>query len=176
MRLPRSLRIPRKPDFLIGGAERPYLRRWWVIPRNRFFNIYLHNILRSDDDRALHDHPWWSISIILRGGYYEWRPGYEYGTQLGMMWRRPGCIRFRKATDAHRLELEIEPCDYHGGWKAGEQQAVECEEYKVRPCWTLFITGPRVRDWGFHCPKGWVPWQEFTDPTDSGRVGKGCGE
>lgn len=47
----------RAPDFYIGGNANPYLLRWWVIPRNRFFNVYLHKFLRDDDDRALHDHP-----------------------------------------------------------------------------------------------------------------------
>ncbi len=42
----------RKPDFIIGGPENPYLLRWYLIPQNRFFNVYLHKILRSDDDRA----------------------------------------------------------------------------------------------------------------------------
>lgn len=47
----------RPPDVVIGGDASPYMRRWWVIPRNRRFNVYLHHFLRSDDDRALHDHP-----------------------------------------------------------------------------------------------------------------------
>ena len=172
MRLPRTLRIPREPDFFIGGRENPYMRRWWVIPRNRFFNIYLHNILRSDDDRALHDHPWWSISIILRGGYIEHTPE-------GTFVRRMGWIRFRKATARHRLQLRDHYSKAHwidnpaeiGGTIGGRIWHVP-----LRPAWTLFITGRRVRDWGFHCPKGWVPWQQFTDPTDSGKIGKGCGE
>ena len=68
---PRALeaiaRITRRPaDFVIGGAERPYLRRWWVIPRNRLFNVYLHQFLRSDDDRALHDHPWLTAAAAPR--------------------------------------------------------------------------------------------------------------
>ena len=32
-------------------------------------NIYLHTIWCSDDDRALHDHPWPRCSIIVDGGY-----------------------------------------------------------------------------------------------------------
>jgi hypothetical protein len=40
----------RPPDYIIGGEADPYLRRWWVIPRNRFFNIYLHHFVRSDDE------------------------------------------------------------------------------------------------------------------------------
>lgn len=122
----------RPPDFVIGPEDDPYLRRWWVIPRNRFFNIYLHNIRRSDDDRALHDHPWWNVSIILRGGYLEIMPHAR-------RWRSRGSIVFRRAKAAHRLALD----------KVHPQSS-------GRPCWTLFITGPVVREWGFHCPKGWV--------------------
>src|ERR1700710_2371105 len=61
----------RKPDVLIGKQDDTYMRRWWVIPRNRWFNIYLHHFLRSDDDRALHDHPWCNLSILLSGSYLE---------------------------------------------------------------------------------------------------------
>jgi hypothetical protein len=33
----------------------------------------------------------------------------------------------------------------------------------------------QVRAWGFHCPeRGWVPWQDFTDPADPGLTGRGC--
>lgn len=31
--------LARQPDFAIGPTDAPYLLRWWVIPRNRFFNI-----------------------------------------------------------------------------------------------------------------------------------------
>lgn len=142
----------RSPDFLIGPKSDPYLRRWWVIPRNRFFNIYLHNIRHSDDDRALHDHPWANCSIILSGGYWEVTPN-------ALHWRKRGSITFRRATAAHRLALdETHP---EGGNK---------------PCWTLFITGPAVREWGFHCTKGWVHWRDFVDERDSGAIGRGCGE
>lgn len=140
----------RDPDFVIGGRSEPYLFRWWVIPRNRVFNIYLHQFFRSDDDRALHDHPWWNVSILLQGRYIEHRihaGGVHERAERGM-----GAIVGRKPGTAHRIEL-------HDGM-----------------CTTLFITGPRVRDWGFHCPKGWVPWQKFTAPGDAGAIGAGCGD
>lgn len=149
----------REPDFYIGGKENPYLLRWWVIPRNRVFNIYLHKFLRDDDDRALHDHPWVSLSIILRGGYLEHLPG-------GIVKRRyPGMVVFRRAKHAHRIEL------YREGktscWLRGDYG-------DSRPAWTLFITGPKIREWGFHCPQGWRRWTEFVSEVDSGNVGKGC--
>lgn len=141
----------RPPDVVIGGEADPYMRRWWVIPRNRFFNVYLHHFLRSDDDRALHDHPWWNVSVLLVGRYTEETinaGGVHVRTE-----RQAGQFAFRGASHAHRIELT------HGA------------------CWTLFITGPRIRAWGFHCPRGWVHWRDFTNPADGGKtVGRGCGE
>ncbi len=155
----------RSPDFIITNAEAtvPYLRRWWLIPRNRFLNIYLHHIQRSDDDRALHDHPWWNCSILLRGAYNEITPESPRG-QL----RYEGDIVFRRARAAHRLELDrhLIPIEF-------PTPSVKLADL---PCWTLFITGPRIREWGFHCPRGWVHWREFTSPTDKGQIGKGCAE
>lgn len=154
----RFLRIfYRKPDFIIGGSEKPYMLRWWVIPRNRFFNIYLHKFLRDDDDRALHDHPWASCSIILKGSYIEHFPNDKWKI------RRRGQVAFRRAKQAHRIELfkRVGNSLYHE-W--GENI----------PAWTLFITGPKVREWGFHCPKGWRHWKDFCAPENSGTVGRGC--
>lgn len=140
----------RKPDLVVGGDADPYLRRWWLIPRNRWFNLYLHHFMRSDDDRALHDHPWLNLSILLHGRYVEHTisaGGINVRTE-----RRAGECKFRTASAAHRIELVD------------------------GPCWTLFVTGPRLRDWGFHCRLGWVPWQKFTKPENPGEIGRGCGE
>lgn len=141
----------RPPDVTIGGHDDPYLKRWWLIPRNRWFNVYLHHFLRSDDDRALHDHPWWNLSVLLDGRYVEHT--INAGGINVMSERHAGDRKFRRAGSAHRIEL------IDG------------------PCWTLFITGPRLREWGFHCPRGWVHWRDFTNPADGGQtVGRGCGE
>jgi hypothetical protein len=149
-------RMQAVPDFVIGDPENPYMRRWWVVPRNEWQNVYLHEILRSDDDRAGHDHPWSNTSVVIEGGYYEalydpWRPWIN----MGQVWRGPGSVVIRKATDTHRL---IVP---EGG------RAV-----------TLFITGAREREWGFWCPegKGWVHQRDFTGGEHGELVGKGCGE
>lgn len=134
----------RKPDFIIGGADAPYLRRWWVIPRNKWFNIYLHQFLRDDDDRALHDHPWaFNISILLKGRYREVLPT---GSKIRHRWLP--YLRIGKAP--HRVVL------------------------MGAPVWTLFITGPVVRQWGFYCPNGWRHWREFTSSQDKGIAGRGC--
>lgn len=138
--------VQRDPDFIIGEQENPYLLRWWIVPRNEHQNVYLHWILRDDDDRALHDHPWANTSYLIAGRYREITPE-------GSFIREPGSLITRQATDLHRLEL------------IDGEAAV-----------SLFFTGPKVRDWGFQCPKGWVPWQDFTGGANGELVGCGCGE
>jgi hypothetical protein len=163
MKLPSTLTIPRAPDFIVGDEPVPYLRRWWIIPRNRRFNIYLHNFKRSDDDRALHDHPYLNVSVILRGAYLEHLPGDR--VKLRKAWRpwAPWRLVFRLPTAAHRVELLRYP-QVHPQHVPGE-----------RPVWTLFITGHRVREWGFHCPRGWVAWQQFVSVRPGGNsIGRGC--
>lgn len=157
----------READFVIGGQSDPYLMRWWLTPWSGLYRhverptpwqrlvrcapgLYLHLFLRSDDDRALHCHPWANASLLLRGAYTE------HTIAAGGIHRRQvlsaGALRVRlSGRMAHRIEL-------HDG-----------------PCWTLFFTGPRYRDWGFHCAEqGWIPWQRFTAAEDPGSVGKGC--
>lgn len=148
----------RPPDVIIGGANAPYLRRWHVLPRNRIFNLYLHHFLRDDDDRALHDHPWAWCSYVLAGGYYEHT--IAAGGIHHRRWRPAGSLAISGPRRAHRVELHKHQAE-HGPLHV--------------TCFTLFATGPTVRNWGFHCPqRGWVPWQEFTDPADPGIAGRGC--
>lgn len=43
--------------------------------RRALLTALVHHILRSDRDRAMHDHPWENASLVLRGGYWEVAPG-----------------------------------------------------------------------------------------------------
>lgn len=121
--------------------------RWWIIPRNRCFNIYLHKFLRSDDDRALHDHPWLNVSYLLHGEYVEYSI-HAGGVQAAVRYVA-GQMKFRRAKTAHRIAID-------------------------KPCWSLLITGPVIREWGFHCPASWRSWKVFTSERDKGEVGRGC--
>lgn len=138
----REYRSSRSPDVIIGGD---YMRRWHVVPRNEWQNVYLHEFRRSDDDRALHDHPWDNTTIVIEGEYRE-------HTEFGRIYhRQAGEIVQRTAETLHRIEL-----------------------IDGKPAVSLFITGPRIREWGFDCGrKGWRHWTEFTS-ADGSHVGKGC--
>lgn len=137
------------PDFHLGPRDDHQLQRWYLSPRSAVSNAYLHRFLRSDDDRALHDHPWDNTSWILDGEYLEHLPGGETVT------RHQGDVVRRAATDPHRVEIVS------------------------GPVLTLFFTGPVVRDWGFHCPQGWRYWRDFVaiDNSQGGTgntIGRGC--
>jgi hypothetical protein len=148
----------RNPDRIIGTKADPQMLRWYIIPRNKWVNIYLHQIVRSDEDRALHDHPWWSLSFMLEGPVVEWTFAYpERGASGGFRQRLilNGEWVFRRGKDAHRLEIVM-----------------------PQPAWTVFITGPVFRPWGFHCPKGWVDHHDFIKRGEGGltsETGIGCG-
>lgn len=122
-------------------SKDPYLERYYLFLKDRKkfpFNVFIHKFLKSDPD-DLHDHPWPFMSIILRGGYYEWVPIFDESKNIigeKKLWRKPGFIRFASANDFHRVELK--------------------ENIKA---WTLFLPGPQKKDWGFlkHNSK----WNDF---------------
>lgn len=76
----------------------PYLCRYKLF-RCRWFKVFLHHILRSDEDPDLHDHPWAFVSLVLWSGYLEVLP-------TGMRTVRAGDVVRHRATDSHRLILD----------------------------------------------------------------------
>jgi len=162
-----------KPDLIIGPRDNPQTYRWHIF-RWRGWQLSLHKWFRSDDDRALHDHSGHNLSVILNGGYFEivreWLP--EDCVGHGSAWKHAGdgeyycdvtkfrwplVPYFRRAEEPHRIE---QPND-------------------GRPVWSLWLRWPPIREWGFHCPKGWRHWREYCAERDynaSGvsTVGKGC--
>lgn len=82
---------------IIGPKDNPLLTRY-IIFRFPWIGVYVHHLMRSDYDRACHDHPWGFISIILSGSYVEHTP------QGHKIYRR-GRILFRPAMWLHWLEM-----------------------------------------------------------------------
>lgn len=144
------------------NAGIPYLIRWNLFgigEDSRWFSIKVHKILVSDDE-CLHDHPWWFVSLILKGQYTEYRFAdageyierarkgtgiYKYDTKtwnytIGNVYRA-GNILIRPANWAHRLEV-------------------------TKPVWTLVFTFKKIRKWGFYTTKGWKHWLAYDKNTD----------
>lgn len=134
----------------------------------RHIAIRAHTILRSDSDRHLHDHPSWSLSIVLEGGYWEvFEPQgraltfpiwYEqilkelaqdscsqddaeerkFLAKFGIYWRGPGAIVFRRANCFHRLILP---------------RGIVAK--------SIFAMGKKSNSWGFLTPDGKVYWRTY---------------
>lgn len=126
-----------------------YMERFWLLPYGRLgIAARVHHILRSDDDRAFHDHPWTYLTIILKGGYVEVTPIFDgSGIYRGerRQWRGPGSVLLRRAKSWHRLEVPT---------------GVDT--------WTLFMTGPKRQRWGFMAnPANKVYWREYLGDFDS---------
>lgn len=135
----------RPPDLTIapdGYGE--YLFRWYVVPRNSEGNVYFHVQTASDPERPLHDHPWDNTSVILSGGYDELicvEPSTPDVYATYRVKRRAGDVIHRPATWAHRLILP----------------------QGVKYTMTLFVTGAKVRKWGFWENGIFTPFSDVTE-------------
>jgi hypothetical protein len=149
-----------------GDADpTPYLIRRSLLTIGKFISFKYHQILQSDDV-CPHDHPWAFITIILKGGYYEWTPvtqsesGKILHNRVGVdgnievqRWHGAGSIMYRPAKWRHRLELNT---------------TVETKDSSVQlvPAHTFVITLPVVRDWGFFTKTGWIFWKDYNKKRD----------
>lgn len=92
--------------------------RYPLVPANRFFGVYFH-VYFSDRYLPPHDHPWWNVTILVRGRYQERLiknyNAFDRGRPIDSSNR---FIVFRKATTAHAMQVER------------------------GPLWTIFIHGP----------------------------------
>ena len=73
-----------------------HFKRWQII-KTPWFSLYLHNILKEDQDRHQHDHPWNISVLILWGGYWE-----ESGNKLKFC--RPGTVVKHKYNEFHKIK------------------------------------------------------------------------
>jgi len=91
-----------------GLAECPYFYRW-VFDFQRFA-VRIHHWLADDDHRAPHDHPYWFLTICLRGGYTDFEFEVDEGgvcTVKDIDVLRFGSIRFRPAEHLHSVQQVI---------------------------------------------------------------------
>jgi hypothetical protein len=122
----------------IGADNDPYLDRLRII-QTPWFGWYLHHIHREDRESAPHDHPWWFISIILAGAYWEDVFDDKTDTHRRSRYRGRFSIRTLRRKQAHMITQAY------------------------GPLWTMVFTGRRSSDWGFYPNGQFVPWQEYSE-------------
>lgn len=172
----------RPPDLIIGPRDNPQTLRWHLI-KFRGWQFALHKWMRSDDDRALHDHIGHNISFILsRAGYMEVVRERVWDDDEDAKRRRPDFEQFR-LTHAGDGEFyrDVDTWHYRRPWWPYFRRADEPHRVALllgsAPVWTLWLRWPPIREWGFHCPRvGWRHWKEYCDMRDGkgGQIGRGC--
>jgi hypothetical protein len=127
----------RTPYFHLHG----YMGRFWLwnsfkSPKHnpRWPSVRIHNILRADRGRDLHDHPWDARTIILRGGYTEIRRAGVFNAFFN---RERGDTATLNYGEFHRIT------------------AVDSNT------WTMFITWNYQGKWGFWVGDHKVPHDEY---------------
>lgn len=116
--------------------ESVYLERWilWAWKGT----VRIHKFHRSDDDRALHDHPFWFWTFPF-SDYEEkfWSPKLNKVVyHIVTKWR----FHFRPALHRHAVILPD----------------------SNKPIWTFVITGDKERDWGFWPEQDrFVYWEDW---------------
>ncbi|UZE30273.1 hypothetical protein [Pseudomonas asplenii] len=170
----RAQRTPYQHIMSADGAEM-YMGRWWLFnPYSRKshkpalwwcpWSFRVHHIMRPDEDRDLHDHPWDARTIILRGWYTE--------------------QRLLKADDPAVHQLLIKVADLRQSFDAafqateyidrrqGDTARLKHGEYhridQISPggVYTLFITSKWRGDWGFLVNGVKVPWRKYSGVED----------
>lgn len=116
---------------ILRCSHEVYLVRWYVL-RTKWLGCFIHKFVRSDEDSALHDHPWPFLVIPLWRGYHEVN---DRGTSnvlplLG--------TRLRPAEYRHRVALR-----------------------DGKPSWSLFFRFRKTREWGFWPKAGFIKWNEW---------------
>jgi hypothetical protein len=161
---------------IVNCDHDPYLNRWYVF-RTKHVSLFIHQFVRSDEDRALHDHPWNFLVIPIWRGYIEHSeaiPEPEVDLRAFMEQRATIPVRrrvlpiigtrFRFGTYRHRVEL-LERKEQIGvtvikssfGESAGEPYF----ENRPLPAWSLFFHFTKFREWGFWPNEGFTPWNKW---------------
>lgn len=136
-----------KRDIKDIAGEELYLRRWsFWLPFG--WSIKIHKIVRGDDDRCQHDHPWTFIRVILSGGYVEERGDKKVTLKPWRPWA-PWRIYPVSRKFKHRIDKLLKDAS-----------------------WSLILCGPKREGgkWGFFTKQGWMPWQKFITLAQGKRV------
>ena len=112
-----------------------HFKRWRLL-QTPWFGIYIHHILKSDEDKHAHSHPWNFTGLILKGGYTEmvYKSCFAYEEYDRECWSWYS----HKAEEFHKIEL----------WE---------------PVWTLVFVGKRQPTWHYLTEDGVVDHETYRE-------------
>lgn len=126
------------------------------ILRTPLGTLRLHHILSADEEPYPHDHPFSFTSLVLRGGYTHayrrWRHPWDWKFYEGKRTRTPGLPWYAPE--------EIRQCRAGQWWSMGGEDVHRI--LRVMPnTWTLVVSGPKRKSWGFLVNEAIVPWRAY---------------
>lgn len=156
---------------IVNCDHDPYLHRWYVI-RTKRVGLFIHKFVRSDEDRALHDHPWSFLVIPLWGGYIEHsdRPfdplrladwGHVqviWKTKLALSGEK---IPYREDIVPERVPVRRRVRPLISTRYRDTTYRHRVELVKERPSWSLFFRFTKIREWGFWPKEGFILWNKW---------------
>jgi hypothetical protein len=120
-----------------GTSPTSRLSRWWV---ENVGNVYLHRLHGPDPDRAVHNHPWRAVCLVLRGGYMQIKHTQNANGSTTVRYEFVGGVNHLRWNEYHKI-------------------------VSVRPnTWTLCVHGPVRRVWGFLTSAGHVDHATYLNP------------
>jgi hypothetical protein len=168
----RAKLTPYQHIMSADGTEM-YMGRWWLFNpysrephKPRFWwcpwSFRIHHILREDNDRDMHDHPWNARTIILRGWYTEQREASDECKErvLAEMAPKPNSD-FEKWLTSNATELIERKRGDTAQLMHGEYHRID--QVSTGGVFTLFITSKWRGDWGFLVNGVKVPWRTYTN-------------
>lgn len=124
---------------------RLYMGRWWIVApgtwqsrllqgltADRYESIRLHHINRPDNDRDLHNHPFYYRTFVLDGYYSEVR-------------------RDRKGVPSYWQILTAGKSS-----TGGIEMWHRIDDVSPQGVWTFFCMGPNHDEWGFDTDDGYI--------------------
>jgi hypothetical protein len=126
-----------------------------------FLNLYVHQLLHSDMDAHMHDHPWNFDSFILFGSYLE-QASYPRKKWIG-----------KDITSAKQEGMSL--AIHSGKYSAGDlishtRNDVHRITLLTPVVWTLVLTTGFKSEWGYQTKEGWIQHQEYRKLKNEGKL------
>lgn len=128
-----------------------YMWRGWIVKRRLNLPcVRLHHIMKPDEARSLHSHPFNFRTIILRGWYIQEVP-------LRYWPKQKNDVRTFKMLPGMQAS-----CYYNEGGQTSNLHRIT--QVSKGGCWTLFIMwGGKRDDWGFMTKQGYVNYKDYSE-------------
>jgi len=151
----------------LNEINEPNMERKPIVPKNNVLNVFHHVYTPGNlGVPSLHDHPWWSVAIVLEGEVEEVVFDCE-AKELAAIRKNSLKLLAKKGIKGYmNNSVELPPKKTIPVRRVlvrspGYTHSLLLKSKKARTC---FITGPRIQNWGFYTSRfGWVPYQLMAD-------------